>query len=138
MGFITFKSRLDDHHFIREGMFWGSDDDEWLNDILVGDTVVLMLDIDEELYHQFSSSENAGIRTRKKPITPSTHEVAFGVEIDFCVIGRSHYVSRDWMLGNKGFRSSGTSVFLEAVSDEGEALFIRLQKQNDCEQYEDE
>ena len=133
MAYINFQSRRDGKKFIHFNMLEdsASQDDE-LSGFYTGDFIVLNLDIEEE-FVKFIKSNNQWTGMLKKNLYQFDEEkTSYVAEIEFKIVKRSHLVMRDWMTNQHGFRSSGTVIVVEAVSDEAEELFLELQKYFDA------
>lgn len=128
MGFVIFQSRKENHtplmtHRLEDST---SHSDE-LTGFLPGDIVELTLAIDPQPAQDYSSKGFKTISSRLKT-NPPPEKTIYGVCVFFQILKRVHHVSRDWMShNNMGFRSIGTTLYLEACSDEDEDIFVEVQ-----------
>lgn len=129
MGYIEIQSRRDEKEIIHSHLLYDSaDKDDELSGFHVGDLFTLSLDIVLQRAEQLKSKKIVGIAIQEKDILlPEITPKRYIVEIEFRIVNRSHLILRDWMTDNKGFRSTGTLISIEAISDEAEEMFLELQ-----------
>jgi hypothetical protein len=132
MGYIEIRSRHEDHKIITTSMLADFDDiDSNLAGFLPGDSVIIFLYVDQKRSQQLHSENIPGVKTRENEVRPEDNSRLYVVEIEFKVTGRTHWIGRDWMTKDMGFRLSGTGISIEASTTEGESVFAELQKQFD-------
>jgi hypothetical protein len=128
MGYVTFQSRQPEHPYLHHDLLWSLTDQEDLYGFQLGDLIAFHFDISHEFYDQLKSKNSPGIQAQEK-ITPIFDpQPGYEVKIEFKVIKRVQHVLRDWKSQGSGFRSSGMTVIVEAISDEAENVFMELQK----------
>ena len=129
MGYISFLSRKDSSVILHSNVLYDSaDQDDELDGFLIGDTITLSLEIDSQKAVQLQEIQRAGVKVVEKIIRSEDDLFNFVAKMEFQVVKRTHTVSRDWTTRKIGFRSTGTLIHVEAVSNEAEELFIDLQK----------
>ena len=133
MGYLRIQQRNDNQKFISTAFLDDSSiTDDNLLGIMAGDVMTLKLEIQEETFRTLATGNPPGVEVLKRIYHREGEPARFEASIECKVIRREHVVSRDWLSKNEiGFRLSSTTILVEAVSDEAEAILLSLQKQFD-------
>lgn len=134
MGIVLFKYRNVPEKYICSDQIWDlGEDGGKLTSMQIGDCIILNLNIAENIFQNIKNHPIDGVFTDGNPFYAAENNEKYSVEINFKIVGRQHYVSRDWMSAiGAGFRLSSTTIILEATSDAAEAIIAPiLVKQNE-------
>lgn len=132
MGYVIFQSRKENHSVLLSHRLEDStNNSDELIGFLPGDTIELCLTIGQQLAQNYKAKGSKASNSRIKT-NPSIEQTIYEVCLFFQIIKRVHHVSRDWMSQYKmGFRSIGTTIYLEPFSDEDEDIFVEVQGEFD-------
>jgi hypothetical protein len=130
MGSIFFQSRKGSHKildsdWLKENL---KDSASYLHGFYPGDKLDLSLSIDSDVEDDLIWDTLPGVNIHSVDDFHSGSEQTRAT-IEFQVVKREHLVTRDWEdRYNLGFREELTTIYVEAICDEGEDLFVRLQE----------
>lgn len=135
MSYIVFQSRTERHQVLSTNMLSTSEEtSDELQGFLPGDSVCIQIDISEELVESLLAQNSLRAFIREKVVEEKKESPQYEASLNFRIVKRLHHVSRDWMNRHRtGFRSSGTTIFVEAETGEEEDIFIRLQAHFDSQ-----